>query len=400
MSFKKNVCLLSTLVILASCNDNDNNAPTVSNSEASSTDSVSVSNPFAKSLTETKKDIDGFKALSINDTAPTATGFAWWNEANQWKIRDPRMVCTQEDSSICDSSSISAKTFLNIEISDAKLNTFRNYETSLATLCSFGEMADASQREGNFLKQGKYTFTISAAKSAQLQRVCGISIPQNAIVEIDASEDVKDVALYDKKLSSKITLDGKDLSETSLAFRDNDKKTYIATTTTDFLTNHTTKTVIWNDKDISFYRAESYKVPTAFVGTPAQDERAELTRLYKNANGLAIIFDSEDAEHAQHGREIITYALKGNLIYPEIGTELNFVINNYKQVTDSAMACFNKLDSTLSYCDVSRSIQFWNSLEQARAIYGNFDNATLKSTEYTTLQFVNDDEVVSGPTSL
>lgn len=399
MSLKKNVCLLTALVILASCNDSDNNSPSVSNSEASST-TASASNPFSKTLLSVKKDINDFKTLAINDTAENSTGLTWWNEASQWKLRDPRLVCTQEDVSICDKSEISTKTFLNIEMTDSKLNTFRNYETSLGVICSLGEMVDASQKDGNFIKQGKYSFTIDAAKSAQIQKTCGIAIPQNAVVEIDASEDVKDVALYDKKLTSTVTLEGKAVSETTLAFRDNEKKTYIATTTQDFLTNQSVKTVIWNDKDITFYRAESYNVPSSFVGSPAQNETVELTRLYKNGNGLAIVFDTQDADHAEHGREVVSYALKGNLIYPEIGTELNIVLNNYKQMTDSAMACFDKQAGSLTYCDVSRSIQFWNSLEQVRGIYGNFDTETLKSSEYTTLQFVNDDEVVASPMSL
>lgn len=413
MKLKTGLLTLACLSLAVSCNSDSNNAPKASGASTGTVDSQ-LPAPLPTQMTSITKTAQGlikevasFSKLTpkeVVETGDLPSEFSWWNDAATWKLRDTRVACT-EDVSVCDNSMISAKTYIGLELASPETTPRRglvtDLSTSLETLCAIGTILPTSSFVDGKVAYGTYKIDIASFHSQAVMAKCAAVFEPGSTVTIESSDTIKDIAIYDSKLIMKVQKGGMPIREATYYYRDNELATNFASYSKDLRVSSTeiTKTVILFNKEYDLFRAESVKADQYFMGTPEMNKSMEISRLYKNANGLAIAFKINDAQHATHGREVVAYALKGNLTYSELTSEMNISLSNYKQLTDSRMACFDGLTSQMSTCNVSRAIEFWNARGQAERIYSDFNGENLEASEYTALNFINDDEVVSGKLS-
>lgn len=407
MKMKTNLLALSCLALAVSCNSDNDSSKSTGAVESQENQNVVINtlNNSAKTLQAEASKFekiaplqgDNTPALSINphDQIDEDPSTLWWSDANVWKIRDPKVACTG-DFAECNAAIISPRNYVARDLDKAQTeSSIKSIQYPTNLLCIIGNGIDAKNFTDKKLNYGQYEINVSSS----LATSCNNAIAVGTKIAVESQELANASQYYDSKLVLKISTPNETAHSATLFVRDSETATNIAMAKE--LESATQKTFILFNKEFNLFRAENFLVPKDFTGTTQKDQQVELTRLYRNANGLAVVFRAVEDSLQNHGREIFSYGLKGNTDYPELSSQVTVALSNYREVTDTKMACLEKAENQITMCEVGPEITYWNALEQVNKIYGAFNAAEFHNiNENSFINFLSETEVISAQPSM
>lgn len=360
MNFKLPVYLLATVLLGTSCSKKAAVVATPAPATASS--AISASTVLINS--EVEKFGQLAPSATFNSNALTVA--TWWDDATTADLCDERVDGCNTKASGRDYVSIQLDPNA-VRENGSSINVFGRLKSGLGVICALGEAVSASNFEGNYIKDGDYKVTFTAAISSRISTVCGMEDDlTNETISIKVTTNT-DTSVLNKKVvlcwedTNNCTTGSAEYFETFM-YKTDDSVTNIATIEDSDEPGYYSRLLVKMDK-VANTMAVEYLSATKTTGEPGANTGIEVLRLYKEDTvGLMMTSFNRSGAFDQ------AFMLGGDVSDTSSDVEITFV--SLSPVISDA-GSFNRSSRVFTSGPVNDALNFTDTAALQTELYGN-----------------------------
>lgn len=365
MNYKLSLCALTTAILVSSCSKDKAVAP----GAAAATPSSAISASTVLINSEVEKFGQLSPGSAFNQNAFTIA--SWWDDATTSQLCDDRSENCSRKVSGRDYFSVQLDPDAVRESNGSSINVFGRLKQGLGVICALGEAVGASNFEGNYIKDGAYKVTFTAAMSSRISSICGMeddlageTISMTVTTNADTSVLNKKVVLCWENTDT-CSIGSAEYFETFM-YKSDDTATNIATIEDSepddpSAPEYYSRLLVKMDK-VADTLAVEYLSAEKTTGEPSAQGGVEVLRLYKDGN-IGLMLSSQN----RHGAIDQAFMVGGDVSTTSSDVEINFVSQS---PVLSDKGSFSRTTGALSVGPVDAGLDFTDNATIQNALYG------------------------------